>query len=133
MSKKTINGSCLCGQVTYRISGKIGPVVHCHCVTCRKAHGSAFSSVAAVKDNDFELSGKDKVHKYESSEGKNRYFCSKCGTQLYAKKDGTEHIVLRMGSLDDDPRTEEKNHIWVSQKASWYSITSHLPEHEEFE
>ena len=40
-----IIGSCLCGSVEYEISGDI---VHCHCETCRKAHGAAFSSVASV-------------------------------------------------------------------------------------
>ena len=77
-----ITGSCLCGEVTYEISGKVGDIVHCHCQTCRKAHGAAFSSVAAV---------------------------------------------------DDDPQSQEKEHIWVSQKASWYEINNDLPEHQEYE
>ncbi|WP_438269521.1 GFA family protein [Neptunomonas phycophila] len=37
-----ITGSCLCGNVSYEISGEVGDIVHCHCVTCRKAHGAAF-------------------------------------------------------------------------------------------
>ncbi len=128
-----IKGSCLCGDVKYQISGKVGEVVHCHCETCRKAHGSAFSSVASVKDDDFELASTRDLSSFESSKGKVRYFCSKCGTQIYAKRDGTAHIILRLGSLDDNPMTVEKNHIWVSQKAEWYSINSNLTEHQEFE
>jgi|TARA_B110000977_G_scaffold27387_1_gene34597 hypothetical protein len=128
-----VSGSCLCGKVKYDISGKIGDVVHCHCQTCRKAHGSAFSSVAAVSDVEFNLFSTETLGCFESSPGKRRYFCSSCGTQIYAKRDGTEHIILRLGSLDDDPKSIEKNHIWVSQKATWYSINSNLPEHQEFE
>jgi hypothetical protein len=128
-----VTGSCLCGNVKYQISGTIGDIVHCHCQTCRKAHGSAFSSVAAVKDKDFKLINKATLGCYESSKGKNRYFCPNCGTQIYAKKDGTEHIVLRLGSLDDDPKSDETSHIWVSQKATWYSLNSNLPEYLEFE
>ncbi len=128
-----ITGSCLCGKVTYEISGKIGDIVHCHCQTCRKAHGSAFSSVSSVNDNQFTLLSKVPLGCFESSKGKNRYFCSNCGTQLYAKRDGTKHIVLRLGSLDSDPQAKESCHIWVSQKATWYSINSQLPEHLEFE
>jgi hypothetical protein len=126
-------GSCLCGSVTYQITGKVGDIVHCHCETCRKAHGSAFSSVAAVNDTDFELSGREHLKSFESSKGKHRYFCSNCGTQIYAKRDNTPHIILRLGSLDDDPDAKEKNHIWVSQKASWFSIDSQLPQCSEFE
>lgn len=128
-----ISGSCLCGRVTYEISGRVGDIVHCHCRTCRKAHGAAFSSVAAVLDENFKLVGREQLKSYQSSSGKHRYFCSNCGTQVYAKRDGTKHIILRLGSLDDDPGVKEKTHIWLSQKASWYSINSTLPECQEFE
>ena len=133
MEEKSIRGSCLCGSVKYEINGKVGDIVHCHCETCRKAHGAAFSSVAAVNDEDFTLIGAENLSRFESSEGKWRYFCSNCGTQLYAKRDNTQHVILRLGSLDDDPGAQEKNHIWTSQKASWYEINSDLPEHEEFD
>jgi hypothetical protein len=128
-----INGSCLCGSVKYEISGKVGDIVHCHCKTCRKVHGSAFSSVAAVQDSDFNLLSKDSLKSFESSVGKHRYFCSNCGTQVYAKRDETSHVILRLGSLDSKIDSLEKAHIWVSEKADWYCINSQLPEREQFE
>ncbi|EPJ50743.1 MAG: hypothetical protein OFPI_19490 [Osedax symbiont Rs2] len=128
-----INGSCLCGKVMYQISGEVGDIIHCHCQSCRKAHGSAFSSVAMVSDNDFHLSSETPLSEYESSPGKYRCFCSHCGTQIYAKRENTEHIILRLGSLDDDPDATEKQHIWVSQKASWYDIKGDLAEFKEFQ
>ena len=131
--KETIAGSCLCGRVNYQISGKVGDIVHCHCKTCRKAHGAAFSSVAAVDDSDFKLSGREHLNSFESSKGKQRFFCTNCGTQIYAKREHTRHIILRLGSLDDHPQASEKNHIWVSDQADWYSINNNLPEHQEFE
>jgi len=127
-----VTGSCLCGNVKYEVSGEIGGIVHCHCQTCRKAHGSVFSSVAGVNDSDFNLIGNVTLGCYESSSGENRYFCPNFATQVYAKRDGTQHIILRLGSLNDDPNATEINHIWVSQKASWYSLNSNLPEHLEF-
>lgn len=131
--KTAVKGSCLCGKVTYVITGHVGDIVHCHCETCRKAHGAAFSSVAAVNDEDFHLAGTESLNSFESSTGKKRYFCSHCGTQVYAKRDNQKHIILRLGSLDDNPNAEEKSHIWVSQKAPWYRINKPLPECEEFE
>ncbi|WP_217654096.1 GFA family protein [Moritella viscosa] len=128
-----INGSCLCGLVKYEISGKVGDIVHCHCKTCRKAHGSAFSSVAAVQDCDFNLLAKDSLGSYESSAGKYRYFCSNCGSQIYAKRDGAAHVILRLGSLDSDIGSQAKEHIWVSEKANWNCTSSQLPEREKFE
>ena len=128
-----ITGSCLCGKVKYEITGKVGDIVHCHCQTCRKAHGAAFSSVAAISDDDFKLSGEHELSYFESSKGKKRYFCSNCGTQIYAKKENTQHVILRLGSLNDDPLSHEKSHIWISQKASWYAINLDLPKYSEFE
>ncbi|WLQ16577.1 GFA family protein [Hahella aquimaris] len=128
-----ISGSCLCGKVKYDITGKVGDIIHCHCRTCRKAHGAAFSSVARVDDNDFNLQGAEHLNSFESSPGKSRFFCSCCGTQVYAKRENTPFIILRLGSLDDDPQSQERSHIWVSDKASWYDINKELPVYEEYE
>jgi len=128
-----IKGSCLCRNVRYEIFGQVGEIVHCHCQTCRKAHGAAFSSVAAVEDSDFKLFGEQFLKTFESSEGKKRFFCGFCGTHIYAKRDRTSHVILRLGSLDDDPNSAEKSHIWVSQKAHWYTIGNDLVEYSEFE
>lgn len=128
-----LQGSCLCQQIRYEVKA-IGKIVHCHCKTCRKAHGAAFSSVAAVADNDFTiLQGHERLNNYESSPGKTRYFCQNCGSQIYAKREQTHHIILRLGTLDNDPKTIESAHIWLSQKASWYQLHSHLAQYDEFE
>ncbi len=132
-TKNIASGSCLCKKVSYRLVSNMGDIVHCHCETCRKAHGSAFSSVLAVKDEDFILSGREHCRSFESSPGKHRYFCSYCGTQVYAKRENTQHIILRLGSLDGAVDAKEHSHIWVSQKASWYAVESSLPMHETFE
>jgi hypothetical protein len=120
-----IRGSCLCGQVAYEISGELGDIIHCHCTTCRKAHGTAFSSVAAVQIEDFKFaSGEDLLKSYESSPGKKRFFCSNCGSQIYAHREGQKHCIFRLGTLDDDPVVRPVKHIWVSLKAPWYEIES---------
>lgn len=128
-----IKGSCLCRKVTYEISGEVGDIVHCHCITCRKAHGAAFSSVASVPLESFQLTGKNKLSSFESSPGKVRHFCANCGTQIYAIREGACHIILRLGSLDDEILSKEVSHIWVSQKANWFKINNELPEHLEFD
>ena len=125
-----INGSCLCGKVTYAISGRISDIVHCHCVTCRKAHGSAFSSVVSVPVSGFDISGSSNLNSFESSPGKSRYFCHHCGTQVYAKRDGKNNIILRLGSLDSDIPGKELAHTWVSEKAQWYDLNAELPHYE---
>ena len=126
-----ITGSCLCGQITYSVTGKISDVVHCHCVTCRKAHGSAFSSVASVPVTDFQLSGGENLNSYESSPGKHRFFCMTCGTQVYARRDEKENVILRLGSIDSGTPAKEFAHTWVSEKAEWYDLQGELPHYGE--
>ncbi|MCB1647384.1 MAG: GFA family protein [Pseudomonadales bacterium] len=125
-----IEGSCLCGNVTYKITSKISDVVHCHCVTCRKAHGSAFSSVASVPIDGFELKGRDQLNRYESSSGKHRFFCKTCGTQVYAKRDKKSNIILRLGSLDTPIPSDELAHTWVSHSVEWFDIDGDLPKYD---
>ncbi|MFC1750194.1 GFA family protein [Pseudomonadota bacterium] len=129
------NGSCLCGGVKYEISDGLGDITHCHCPTCRKAHGAAFSSVAAVDIENFKFtSGKDLLKSYESSPGKTRHFCSNCGSQIYAHRAAQNHYILRLGTLDDAPLMKTKEHIWISQKAAWYDVhaSSVLPQYDEW-
>ena len=44
-----IAGSCLCGAVAYEADALSGPIGHCHCRTCRKAHSAAFPHLAAAE------------------------------------------------------------------------------------
>lgn len=133
---KNITGSCLCGAVNYQISQNIGDIVHCHCIKCRKAHGAAFSSVAKIDDKSFSITGKEKLNRYQSSPGKTRCFCSNCGSQIYAKRENTDFIILRLGTLNDDSmidsQFQEVKHIWLAEKACWYEVHSDIEEEQEF-
>ncbi|MFP8879540.1 MAG: GFA family protein, partial [Myxococcota bacterium] len=51
-----IYGSCLCGSIRYETDVTVGPLGHCHCQMCRKAHGSAFSSIVASDRSGFRWS-----------------------------------------------------------------------------
>ena len=63
-----LKGSCLCGAIRYESGDLIAPIVNCHCVTCRKAHGAAFSSVGRVPRSEFRWNcGAEKLGHFESS------------------------------------------------------------------
>jgi hypothetical protein len=123
-------GHCLCGTVRYRISGRIGPVVYCHCSQCRRASGTAFATNANVRKSDIAfLSGRDRITEFESSPGKIRAFCSRCGSPIYSRTDSDpDHLRIRLGTLDGDPGRRSLAHCWVSSKAAWFAITDALPQ-----
>ena len=126
-----IQGSCLCNAVRYEVTSKVSDVIHCHCLTCRKAHGAAFSSVAFAPASGFKLRGAENLTAYESSPGKRRFFCQLCGTQIYAKRDNKDYVVLRLGSLDTPLSGKEIAHTWMSQRAEWFDLDSDAARYKE--
>jgi len=128
-----ITGSCHCQTVRFEISADIRGFMHCHCHTCRKIHGTVYGSSALVKKAGFTIvTGEDAITTYESSPGKQRCFCSRCGSHVYAYLEARpETILLRIGTLDGDPRVRAQGHIWTSYKALWYDINDDLPRFDE--
>jgi len=124
-----LTGGCLCGRVRYEISGKIGPVVHCHCVTCRKAQGGPFVTNAPVRTKYFRLvSGAELVAEFESSPRKMRCFCRTCGSPLWSRRESDPDVIrIRLGLLDSDPGRRPVAHIWVGEKAPWDDVADGLP------
>ncbi|HEU4576606.1 MAG TPA: GFA family protein [Polyangiaceae bacterium] len=121
-------GSCLCGNVRYELTGELGDFGYCHCTSCRKASGSAHAANAPVARACFRLSsGSDTLREFESSPGKWRAFCSRCGSPLYAYLTATpEALRIRLGSLDTPFTKQPQAHTWVSDKAPWEPIPDDL-------
>ncbi len=128
-----LEGSCLCGGVRFRVTGKLGPAGYCHCKQCQRASGSAFAANAPVRTRYFEIeTGGDLVSEYESSPGKFRAFCSRCGSPIYSRRDSEPDLRrIRLGTLDSDPERRPLGHVWVGSKAVWHSIEDALPQYPE--
>jgi hypothetical protein len=119
----------MCGSVAYEVDAAAGPIIHCHCQTCRKAHGTAFSSFSPVPRENFRWTkGEEWLSGYESSSGKLRRFCSKCGSHILAERVGKPIVMLRLGCLDTAITDRPKAHIWRSDAATWFDPADQLPE-----
>ncbi len=125
-----IRGSCMCGGVKYEITGPLTELRYCHCSICRKAHGSAFRSRARVEAEDFRfVQGEDLLTFYASSPRLRRGFCRVCGSPILSRYDADNSFYgLAMGTLDDDPGVSPSMHIFVADKAPWFTITDDLPQ-----
>ena len=121
-----LDGSCLCGGVTYKVSEPVENFTHCHCSMCRKIHGSLFGSYLRTRQLDF-IQGKDLIVKYESSPGFERCFCGRCGSVLPEQVEGAEYNFVPAGGLDGDIGIYPEKHIFASSKADWYQISDDLP------
>lgn len=126
-------GSCLCGEVRYEITGDIKFIRHCHCTMCRKAHGAAFGSYAKVLHSHFRFTAGEKlVAKYHSSPTVTRTFCKRCGSTLqwYSQTTHPESLGVAIGTLDTSLVQTRQKHIYAGSKASWYQIEDSLPQSE---
>ncbi len=116
-----IHGSCLCRAVRFEVAGTLGMAAMCHCESCRKASGTAFATNAPARCADVSfVAGEDLLASYESSPGKHRVFCSRCGSPVFSRRDDEpDTLRLRLGTLDDDPGVRPSVHGWTSDKAAW--------------
>ena len=123
MTEETLTGGCFCGAVRYEAGGLSSPVGFCHCETCRRTHSAPFMASARTPLEAFQWTkGAETVTYIESSPGKRRYFCPKCGTHMVAIYPERGDAVLRVTSLDDGPPTKPVVHIWLSDKADWFDL-----------
>ena len=125
-----IEGSCLCGGVRYRAEQPAGPMAHCHCQQCRKAHGAAFSTILPVEKKGFRWTqGQSRLAYFESSPGKRRWFCGRCGSQLISTRTSDDAtLLLRAGCIDRGHGAGGVAHGWVDSMAPWYRIKDELPQ-----
>ena len=127
-----LTGGCLCGSVRFEISEPLADAGSCHCSMCRRAHGAAFATFAAVKPGSFKwVSGEDDVGIYQSSEEGYRAFCRKCGSPLGAMQKG-ELTWVTLGTIEGDPGVRPQAHIFVASKAPWFEINDDLPQFDEY-
>ena len=128
----TINGSCFCGAVTYKVEGKLLDARSCHCSMCRKAFSSQASAYALVDEKEFSwVSGEDLLSSYESDNGAGLQFCSKCGSTLCGTYEGKINGIT-LGCVEGDAEIQLESHIFVGSKASWETIAEGVPQYEEW-
>jgi hypothetical protein len=127
-------GSCLCGQVQYEIDNALGPIVFCHCSICRKTTGTAHQAVTRIPSASFRIvRGQEVLREFQIEPFHHRFFCSNCGSGIYARRDTKPEIVIvRLGTLDTPVDREISAHIFVGSKASWDHIPDDAPKYEEW-
>lgn len=117
-----LQGGCLCGEVRYEIQSNPLSVCRCHCVSCRKATGSAGVVWAIVDRVHFRLLGAA-LCEFVSSSGVTRSFCPRCGSSLtYATVDQPGTIDVTVATLDHPELLTPTAECWLSDALPWESI-----------
>ena len=129
---RTLAGKCFCGAVHYALPDEFLYAMYCHCSNCRRTTGSAFKPFAGIERQKLVVTqGADILLVYGDDKANNTH-CRRCGSLLYSVVRDGAFVHVTLGTLVDDPAIRPSRHIFVGSKASWFTITDDLPQHQEF-
>lgn len=119
MNDEKHQGGCQCGAVRFETTGAPKFVSNCHCVSCRKATGAAFSTWVGFEEAQTRwVSAPPSFH--ASSERVSRGFCAKCGTPLtYAGAQWPGELHFMIGVFDDPKAFTPRNHVFTEDALAW--------------
>lgn len=125
-----VSGHCLCGEVSYRVSGELRQILYCHCEQCRRSSGH-FVAATACRSEDMHLERDDGLAWYRSSEKAKRGFCKICGSSLFWVPEHGRYWSIWAGSLNRPTGLKASAHIFVHMASDYYTIDDGLPCYEE--
>lgn len=114
-----LEGSCACSRVKFSVQSETPyPYQLCYCNACRKNQGCGGYSINIMGlQNTFKIhSGEDQLRYYQIPGGSNRrYFCSNCGSFLWAYSDEWPQWTYPYASAIDTalPVPPNRTHIML--------------------
>lgn len=116
------SGRCLCGQVTFTLSEEPVGARACWCRVCQYLSSGNASLGVFFRKQALAVTGETHAYASASEAGNiiSRRFCQRCGTPLFSEvlSEG-EHLVVRLGALDDREGGEPQAVIWTRSAPSW--------------
>jgi hypothetical protein len=125
-------GKCLCGEVEISVEGAISDIIHCHCSLCRKNSGTAYATNGFINASEFSvIKGEESLTIFSLNPGRNRHFCSRCGSPVYSSNDDDPtRLRIRLGIFDSDISETPISHNFVSSRANWDDLDADLPRYD---
>ncbi len=118
------SGRCLCGKVRFSVELPTLWCAHCHCDSCRRAHGAAFVTWFGVPTERFRYdTGEQYVRVVQSSAPSRRGFCSLCGTTFLFESTnwpGETHIAL--ATMTDAIDRAPQRHVFTEHRIAWATV-----------
>ena len=124
-------GSCLCGAVTFHVTGDLRPVIACHCTQCRKTSGH-FWAATSTADSNITMTQTGGLTWFRASETARRGFCATCGSSLFWKPDDQDRTAIAAGALDNPTGLSTSAHVFVADKGDYYDIADTCPQFQQF-
>jgi hypothetical protein len=128
-----VTGGCMCGAIRYESLEPIIKAGTCHCRTCQRFTGSAFSAFVGIPCSALRFTkGKPKFHVMDSI--KERGFCDECGSSITDRYlvhlsgvSNPENYWIQLGTLDHPETVELDFHYGVETQLPWVHFDDELP------
>ncbi len=115
-----LKGNCLCGEVSFELSGELPSIYQCHCSLCRKVSGSSSNSALIVEASKFKWrSGERQIRSFSTSSGFKSEFCCQCGSPVPNISPSGDSYWVPAGLLSEPVDTKVSAHVYVGSHASW--------------
>jgi hypothetical protein len=117
-------GRCLCGSVRFVATGEPKGVAWCHCQSCRK-HSGAPISVFVVFGRDAYTVTEGEITRFNSSPGRLRGFCVRCGSTLTCEGENSPEIHFHIGAFafEDAARFRPTQQFFPEERLPWFPLT----------
>jgi hypothetical protein len=115
------SGRCLCGAVSYAVTGPLRPVIDCHCERCRRFTGHYLAATSATAD-DVAIDDPDGRLTWFPVPGAEYGFCRACGGSLFWRADSSPHALsIAAGTLGPPTGLATTHALWVSQASDYFT------------
>lgn len=123
---KDVTGRCECGAVAFVIKRARDTVTFCHCSQCRRTSGHYWAATRA-ETADITFTAEHGLAWYQSSPENRRGFCRFCGSSLFYRPNGANHMGIAAGSLDLPTAMVAGKHIHTADCGDYYAIPDDAP------
>ena len=103
-------GGCLCGSVRLVATGRPYRVGLCHCLDCRKHHGTLFHASAVFPQDAVTIEGGTRDYR-------GRHFCPQCGSSVFGRT--ADEIEVNLGCLDAPDQLTPTYESWTVRREGW--------------
>ena len=125
-NNQSLTGGCICGQVKYQIIDKPLFTQACHCKDCKVLTGSSYVVNSSILENTLIVEGEVSSTELKAGSGASykTYFCTKCGTYVYADYDSAVgRLTVRTKTLDNSEKFPPQVHIFTKDKDPWLNLS----------
>ena len=124
-----LEGGCLCGAITYKISGQPIIVAHCFCRDCQRVSGAGHLTGAMFPAEQIKVMGEMAEYRSAAASGStvSHLFCRTCSSRLFGKNTNMPGaMTVAAGTLNDPNALEPQVAIFTRSRPHWDAVAPNV-------